>query len=578
MQNNIISWDDQVIFTYNCTDLNRLHQLYCVIEVFSEKNNKSGETPFLGDCEVDLYSLFVGPPTHRIALSHTVIEAELRFELTSIQQSFCTITMDNICITNIPEEEKKIIISCEIPNSKKKISKQFVNSNSTKSPWSIINESLPPLADYFSYTDLFSDDNGLTIAIKEPGTLFTQKTIGECTIHFDPPTIKCTSSEAAVTDISIPGSDLKLSASISISDFPTYLQCKRGEHVFTRFENHYNDIEYYPCGKTIEEKPLLQFSEKVPLCIPSFSPTMSKYPLTFALTISQVKVILSRQIPQNDLELTAKITKYPTVTTTFQHLNYTTTNNTQTMASSLKSSKSLVIQTTLPTQQPIPPPPTSPLDTSLILTPPPGIKTNDNSNITNKRRSPNRHSTIISSLNTSNITLDTPTNPNTSVSIIGDNTYSFNNPMKQQQQNQPLTPIKHNTTSIEGSTVEPTPKVEDSSHIYSFNDVKLPEINTQSVYYLNHRYLIFSISNKNQKGDLYCEEYISLHNIFSGATKYHLMLYNRYNLTEKIIVELQIHSDTSRTVSLFFNNIELTNLPEMNDLFLEYIFILIYFV
>lgn len=107
---------------------------------------------------------------------------------------------------------------------------------------------------------------------------------------------------------------------------------------------------------------------------------------------------------------------------------------------------------------------------------------------------------------------------------------------------------------------------------FLYDNVELPNISTLKVYYLHHRYLVFTIYNKNNPIDIYCEEYISLHNLFSGPPNYHLIMNNKYDINEEVIVDMKILSDLSRTVNLFFKDIKTVNCPKGDDIYLEYIY------
>lgn len=111
LQNQIYSWDEIIKFKYKNNSYDRFYQLYCLIEIYSDKSTKNPESIFLGDFEIDLFSLFVGPKNYKVKLIHSVIEdSELSFNIDIIQRSLFNMRIMDVCINNLPDDEKKVMV------------------------------------------------------------------------------------------------------------------------------------------------------------------------------------------------------------------------------------------------------------------------------------------------------------------------------------------------------------------------------------------------------------------------------------------------------------------------------------
>lgn len=164
-----ITWKEQFKFTYPISYTEKLQNEYFTIQVYAGKYEKINSAIFIGDLEVDFYSLCVGPQNNTFELFHSEFCAELHCRILSIQLSETLFEPEFLIINGIDCSN----VYCEYklnnnPNSLQK-SEKFEISKVEEEPTYSTND-LKPFSDYFTISDFAHTNHFIILNLKENDT------------------------------------------------------------------------------------------------------------------------------------------------------------------------------------------------------------------------------------------------------------------------------------------------------------------------------------------------------------------------------------------------------------------------
>lgn len=242
-------WNDYIEMQYMCSLTSKLHLLNMTMEIFSDLSKKRIQHTFLGDFDIDLFSLFVGPKSHKIELQHSDYKGSLYFECIAEQITKAVVVVDHL---RFPSQTK---FNCGIKGS----SSVCLTVDKT-ARIELETLSYNRIADY-PPLQITSQDN---IIIEIPLlTIFNYNEQG---------------SEYK-TEIFIDGLSCPFSVNLKLENAPRYVQSATGIHYTNNFISKYNNLSHPDGVMTIEERPDLLFSECDLSCEPSYNPHRTIHPV-----------------------------------------------------------------------------------------------------------------------------------------------------------------------------------------------------------------------------------------------------------------------------------------------------------
>lgn len=272
------SWEEIIKYKYYSENLARLTLEYLVIQVWSNKSNTISGAKFLGEIELDMHNLFVGPQIHECTLLHSSFSGTLSFNVGSIQYAAVEIEVTTISLSEIDIMDRKLFLTYHLSSGEKKQKYQTIEYSNSKSgkSWSFESKSNSTIVDNLSYFDLCDNEGGLIVALRASNKFLSSSKLGECIVPLKDLWLK----NNITIDLLLNTHDHKiytLSLTLTIHNPPRYIQSNTGKHTSTTSEHIFTDLHI------IEGAHKLQNNTEYIKCIDcKCEPSDAKKTITFS--------------------------------------------------------------------------------------------------------------------------------------------------------------------------------------------------------------------------------------------------------------------------------------------------------
>lgn len=281
-----VKWDEKFKFTFSMNYTQNLQNEYLTIQAYCGEYHKINQAIFLGDLELDLYSLCVGPPTNIFELMHSEIKSLLKFQISSIQLAE---TIFKLKYINIYGAELKDII-CEYKISGDGHSSHF--SERYEKNTSVNDEKFYSFSDLAEFIELFTV-NDFANSKRELYVFLRRKKSKEIISEFHFPIVqtyrnKNENNFAVLKSNDLFNGEISAKCCITIKNCPRFVQSLDGVRYFGL--SGLLNKNYRPAQGTylITEKPATLFDEIEPVCDPIDAKEMTIDP--FFITIQSKTV------------------------------------------------------------------------------------------------------------------------------------------------------------------------------------------------------------------------------------------------------------------------------------------------
>lgn len=311
----LVPFKESLTYKHFDYDYNTLDNLYLRIELRGLNGTEQEEC--LGDVQVSLSTLFLGPQNNVCYLSHCDVNMHyyVAFKCLALEYSNLLFKPDTIVIDNLDVEQIKLYF--EIQNlSHESCESDIITTSQTdsNSVWTAQTDYLPSLNGSICFQDIISNPilkiSLINVSTSESLGDYYLNIVDEYPELIIQDCFKYYESDENGETIETPTYNFELHG--SITGFPKYLQCFKGTHTYKDGQHQFTSIqiadimnENISSNNNNNELNIRNKNNKLsifePLCLPPNSMlTNTKYPVKIGITIKDIECIISQEdVPQN---------------------------------------------------------------------------------------------------------------------------------------------------------------------------------------------------------------------------------------------------------------------------------------
>lgn len=307
MPNNalLVPFKESLTYKHFDYDYNTLDNLFLRIEL--RGINGIDQEECLGDVQVSLSTLFLGPPNNVCYLSHCDVNMHyfITFKCLALEYSKLLFKPETIVIDNLDVEEVRLLFELQNMSHENCQSDIIAAQTDNNSVWTAQADYLPELSGSICFQDIISNPI-LKIALINAKT---QESLGDYYLNvideYPELTLQDHFSYYSTDENgeTVETSTYQFELHGSITGFPKYLQCFKGLHTFKNGKNIFTDItisDVISDNLNIRSKNN-KLSIFEPICLPPGSMlTNTKYPIKTNITFKDIECVISQEndIPQ----------------------------------------------------------------------------------------------------------------------------------------------------------------------------------------------------------------------------------------------------------------------------------------